>query len=198
MNTNPLLHWCFAIRSDISRAVASEISPRIAKHQCNNGFIFVPCSIWWWCGFKKSGNKCIFLTFFVTFCSLATGKVLYRQSPAPWPRWKQGKHGTAEPWSTTQGSAGLSCGLPAVNWTLLSQTGTFISSLWYCPGNNSGQSKMWLWHHGRGLFTVKFVLVINSSYSLCQKKRTFPKFLLPSWGRGGRKNSHTPYAKQLP
>ena len=37
-NTNPLLHWCFPIRSDIT---GRAISSCIGKHQCNNGFIFI-------------------------------------------------------------------------------------------------------------------------------------------------------------
>ena len=41
-DTNTLLHWCFGIRSDIARPVGSAISPRIPKHLCNNGFIFIP------------------------------------------------------------------------------------------------------------------------------------------------------------
>ncbi len=36
---NTLLHWCFAIRSDIARPVGSAMSSRIAKHQCNNVLI---------------------------------------------------------------------------------------------------------------------------------------------------------------
>ncbi len=40
---------------------------------------------------QKARIKGVFLTSFVTLSSLAANKVVYRQGPAPWPRWKQGK-----------------------------------------------------------------------------------------------------------
>ena len=43
--------WCFAIWSDTGRAISS----RIAKHQCNNGFIFI-LYLRWVCSWHEIQN----------------------------------------------------------------------------------------------------------------------------------------------
>ena len=132
---NTLLHWCFPIRSDIARPVGSVISPCIGKHQCNNGFIFIPYFV---DVVLDAINPDLNLFFFVTISSLADQQ---RQSPAPWPRRRQPPiHGTAETKPQNKICPRKLCHAEefVIIWCRVAATWTYEENLqiWYCPGRN--------------------------------------------------------------